>query len=44
MENNKNKSSDIWTKLNSTVNPVVAWGIFGGALAIATVLALIFWL
>ena len=28
----------------ATVNPVVSWSAFGGALALAVVLALIFWL
>jgi hypothetical protein len=29
---------------NATVKPAIAWGAYGGTLALAIVLALIFWL
>ncbi len=29
---------------NATVKPIIAWGAYGGTLALAIVLALIFWL
>lgn len=31
-------------KWNATVRPVVAWSVFGGVVALAVVLMLIFWL
>ena len=44
MENNKSKAVEIWGKLNEVVKPVVAWSVFGGTVAVAIALALIFWL
>lgn len=34
----------ICKKLNKTVDPVIAWSSFGGAVALSVILALIFWL
>ena len=34
----------LWEKRNEIVKPVIAWSVFGGTLAVAIVLALIFWL
>ncbi len=44
MENIKSKVVEIWGKRNDIVKPVIAWSVFGGVLAVATALALIFWL
>ena len=44
MENIKAKVLEIWGKRNDTVKPVIAWSVFGGVIAVATALALIFWL
>lgn len=32
------------TGFNATVNPIIAWSAYGGTLALAIALALIFWL
>ena len=42
--NDKTKIQELWEKRNDEVNPALAWGIYGGTLAIAIILALIFWL
>ena len=34
----------LWEKRNEIVKPVIAWSVFGGTLAVAIALALIFWL
>ncbi len=34
----------LWEKRNEIVKPVIAWSVFGGTLAVAITLALIFWL
>ena len=34
----------LWKKRNEIVKPVIAWSVFGGTLAVAIALALIFWL
>lgn len=44
MGNKKSKVQEIWSKRNDTVKPVIAWSVFGGVLAVAVALALIFWL
>ena len=44
MENIKSKVLEIWGKRNDNVKPVIAWSVFGGVLAVAVALALIFWL
>lgn len=40
----KSKLQEIWGKRNDTVKPAIAWGVFGGVLAVSIALALIFWL
>lgn len=44
MENIKAKVAELWNKRNENVKPVIGWSVFGGVLAVAVVLALIFWL
>ena len=44
MENIKTKVVELWGKRNEIVKPVIAWSVFGGVLAVAVALALIFWL
>ena len=44
MENIKTKVVELWGKRNEIVKPVIAWSVFGGVLAVAIILALIFWL
>ena len=44
MENIKSKVVELWGKRNDVVKPVIAWSVFGGTLAVAIALALIFWL
>lgn len=44
MENDKIKSVEVESKGSKNVKPVVAWSIYGGVLAVAVILALIFWL
>ena len=44
MENKETKVLEIWGKRNNLVKPVIGWSVSGGALAVAIVLALIFWL
>ena len=42
MENKKSgKFSEVWSKCNETVKPVIAWSILGGVFAFAIILALI---
>ena len=36
--------NDFMKKLNTKVDPVIAWSAFGGVLALSIILALIFWL
>ena len=40
----KAKVLEIWGKRNENVKPVIAWSVYGGVLAVAVILALIFWL
>ena len=40
----KTKVVELWGKRNDNVKPVIAWSVYGGVLAVAVVLALIFWL
>ena len=40
----KAKVLEIWGKRNDLVKPVIGWSVSGGVLAVAIVLALIFWL
>ena len=40
----KAKVLEIWGKRNDLVKPVIGWSVSGGVLALAIVLALIFWL
>ena len=44
MENIKTKVVELWGKRNEIVKPVIAWSVFGGVLAVAVALALVFWL
>lgn len=44
MEDIKTKVVELWGKRNENVNPVIAWSVFGGVLAVSVILALIFWL
>ena len=44
MENIKNKVVELWGKRNEIIKPVIAWSVYGGVLAVAIILALIFWL
>ena len=44
MENIKAKVLEIWGKRNDLVKPIIGWSVFGGVLAVAIILALIFWL
>ena len=44
-ETAKNKATEAKKlDLNAPVKPAIAWGAYGGTLALAVVLALIFWL
>ena len=44
MEDIKTKVVELWGKRNENVNPVIAWSVFSGVLAVSVILALIFWL
>ena len=44
MENIKSKVVELWGKRNEIIKPVIAWSVYGGVLAVAVILALIFWL
>ena len=44
MENIKTKVVELWGKRNEIIKPVIAWSVYGGVLAVAVILALIFWL
>ena len=44
MENIKTKVVELWSKRNEIIKPVIAWSVYGGVLAVAVILALIFWL
>ncbi len=38
------KIKELWGKRNEIIKPVIAWSVYGGVLAVAVILALIFWL